>query len=139
MRLIVEDVKARRNIDAGRVYSTGQSNGGFMSHRLACDAADMIAATGLSAGSSPWADHETNCQPARPVPILAFHGRRDTLVPYTGMIATMTYARARAPRRASKLGACAASSRLTCRSTPMGIGPPGGGAPQQLAHAQPVL
>jgi polyhydroxybutyrate depolymerase len=89
MRRIVDDVKTRRNIDARRVYSTGQSNGGFMSHRLACDASDILAATGLSAGSSPWVDHEANCRPVRPVPILAFHGRRDTLVPYAGMLATM--------------------------------------------------
>ncbi|MBX7081979.1 MAG: hypothetical protein K1X88_22425, partial [Nannocystaceae bacterium] len=37
---VIADVKARTCIDPKRVYATGMSNGGFMSHRLACEAAD---------------------------------------------------------------------------------------------------
>lgn len=41
---MIEDLKKKFNIDEKRVYATGISNGGQMSHRLGCDLADKIAA-----------------------------------------------------------------------------------------------
>ena len=57
--------------DPARVGVTGVSNGGGMSARMACDAADLIAAAAPVAGgygSLP------DCRPSRPVPILEIHG-----------------------------------------------------------------
>ncbi|MFO0632768.1 MAG: PHB depolymerase family esterase [Nannocystaceae bacterium] len=81
-RAVIADVKARTCIDAKRVYATGMSNGGFMSHRLACEAADAVAAIAPVAGviGIPLED----CAPSRPVPVLHFHGTLDPLVPYDG-------------------------------------------------------
>ena len=79
---VIEDVKSRACIDAKRVYSTGMSNGGFLSYRLACEAADSIAAIAPVAGVLGIA--EMDCAPSRPVPIMHFHGTSDGLVPYAG-------------------------------------------------------
>jgi polyhydroxybutyrate depolymerase len=60
---------------------TGVSNGGGMAARMACDAADLIAAAAPVAGgykSLP------SCQPSRPVAILEIHGAADHVVPYRG-------------------------------------------------------
>ncbi len=67
--------------DPARVGVTGVSNGGGMSARMACDAADLVSAAAPVAGgygSLP------GCHPTRPVPILEVHGTGDTVVPYVG-------------------------------------------------------
>ena len=67
--------------DPARVGVTGVSNGGGMTARLACDAADLISAAAPVAGgyrSLP------DCRPVRPVPILEIHGAVDHVVPYGG-------------------------------------------------------
>lgn len=66
-------------IDPGAVFSTGMSNGGFMSAALACAAGDLVAAVAPVAGVlGPTAI----C--GEPVPILQFHGTNDAVVPYEG-------------------------------------------------------
>lgn len=45
---VVDDVKARRNIDASRVYLCGQSSGGMMTAQMALRAPNVFAA------ASPW-------------------------------------------------------------------------------------
>ncbi len=40
-------------IDRSRVYATGFSNGGYLSHRLACEAGDLFAAAAPVAGPGP--------------------------------------------------------------------------------------
>ncbi|HUU62133.1 MAG TPA: PHB depolymerase family esterase, partial [Acidimicrobiia bacterium] len=67
-------------IDWQRVYTAGMSNGGGMAARLACDASDLVAAAGAVAGAYPTGD----CSPGRPVPVVAFHGTADPIVPYEG-------------------------------------------------------
>jgi polyhydroxybutyrate depolymerase len=75
---VVEDSAGRLCIDRRRVYATGMSNGGYMSHRLACEASDVFAAAAPVAGALGVDD----CSPPRPVPVMAFHGTEDPLVSY---------------------------------------------------------
>jgi polyhydroxybutyrate depolymerase len=77
-RALVDTISKAACIDSKRVYSTGMSNGGFMSHRLACEAADLFAAVVPVAGVQGL----PNCQPSRAVPVMHFHGTGDTTVPY---------------------------------------------------------
>ena len=49
---ILADVKAKYNVDPKRVFVIGHSNGGFMSHRLACDRASDVAAIVSLAGAT---------------------------------------------------------------------------------------
>jgi len=77
-RALVEEISSQACIDSKRVYTTGMSNGGFMSFRLGCEAADLFAAVAPVAGKVG----VPNCHPARSVPLLAFHGTADSLVAY---------------------------------------------------------
>lgn len=81
-RAVIEDLGERGCIDEARVYAAGMSNGGFFSHRLGCEAADVIAAIAPVAGVLG-ADAE--CNPARPIPIMHLHGTEDPLVPFDGV------------------------------------------------------
>lgn len=80
VRALIARVSAEFCVDDARVYATGMSNGGFLSHRLACELADRIAAIAPVAGvlGIP------ACSPSRAVPVLHFHGTLDALVPYNG-------------------------------------------------------
>src|SRR5262249_44803117 len=42
IRAMVSQVEAEATVDSSRVYVTGLSNGGAMTQRLACDAADLF-------------------------------------------------------------------------------------------------
>jgi polyhydroxybutyrate depolymerase len=91
VRAIVAEVGTHLNVDLDRVYATGFSNGGYLSLRLACEAADLVAAVAPGSGAIGTNDSGggTNamsdfvaCEPTRAVSVLAFHGTEDTLVPY---------------------------------------------------------
>nr|MBC8496176.1 hypothetical protein [Chloroflexota bacterium] len=69
------------SIDAKRIYAAGFSNGGGMTNHLGCDLSEKIAAIVPVAGAYYYWDE---CQPSRPVPVLAFHGLSDEIVPYEG-------------------------------------------------------
>lgn len=79
---VISDMKAHYNVDPGRVYLIGHSNGGFMSHRFACDRADLVAAIVSLAGAN-WKDLG-RCKPSQPVAVLQVHGDQDDAVPYDG-------------------------------------------------------
>jgi polyhydroxybutyrate depolymerase len=82
MRAILKELQAHANVDTRRVYATGLSNGGYMSYRLACEAADVFTAVAPGAGGLQ-AGFENTCNPSRPVALLDIHGTVDTLVPYS--------------------------------------------------------
>ena len=82
MRALVNDLSTRANIDRSRVYATGISNGGSMSHKLSCQAADVFAA--VAPVSFPLNVSSGSCSPSRKVSSIQFHGYDDTLVPYNG-------------------------------------------------------
>jgi polyhydroxybutyrate depolymerase len=79
---LIDKLEMDFNIDPKRIYANGLSNGGGMSFVLACALSDRIAAVGIVAGALPMSLE--NCQPARPVPVMMFHGTDDPIVPYGG-------------------------------------------------------
>ena len=73
------------NIDQNRMYSTGMSNGGFMSYHLACNLGNRFAAIASVTGTmSP--PTLADCNPTHPTPILEIHGTADFVVPYNGNV-----------------------------------------------------
>ncbi len=82
-RALLDELAAIVPFDSRRVYLTGFSNGAAMSHRLACEVPERIAAiapvggANLFAGASP-------CNPTRATPILHIHGDADPCWPYAG-------------------------------------------------------
>jgi polyhydroxybutyrate depolymerase len=81
VRDLVAHVSSRLCIDPARIYATGMSNGAGFSSLLACELNDVIAAIAPVAGS-PFPG--PLCRDKQPVPILAFHGTEDDLVPFDG-------------------------------------------------------
>jgi polyhydroxybutyrate depolymerase len=83
IRALIEEMALRHLLDRGRIYAAGISNGGFMSMRLACDAAETFAAVApVTAVLSEKLG--ARCAPARPVAIMIVNGTEDPLVPWTG-------------------------------------------------------
>jgi polyhydroxybutyrate depolymerase len=80
---LIDTLHQRYNIDLNRVYSTGFSNGGFMSYRLACELGDRVAAIAPVAGTMTDGAY-SSCLPQRPVPVLHIHGTNDFVVSYNG-------------------------------------------------------
>lgn len=80
IRALVADVSAHYAIDRSRIFADGMSNGGMMSYRLACEAADLFRGIAAVAGT----DNTLVCSPARPVAILHIHARDDDHVLYQG-------------------------------------------------------
>lgn len=78
-------------IHPDNVFSTGFSNGAFMTHRMGCQ-------SGLRPDGKPWIkaiaphsglmglarDPDSGCSPGRTVPVLSFHGDDDPTVGYDG-------------------------------------------------------
>jgi len=79
---IITDVSGEYSVDPKRVYVMGHSNGGFMSYRMACDHADVIAAIASLAGAT-FAD-DADCSPSEPVSAVQVHGTADGTIAYTG-------------------------------------------------------
>lgn len=87
------DALARRQLTLNRmrIYSTGMSNGGFMSIRLGCQSTALFAAvasvTGVLGNENPRTDAFT-CKlegtEGRVIPYLHLHGTADAVVPYDG-------------------------------------------------------
>ncbi|MDQ7842789.1 MAG: PHB depolymerase family esterase [Armatimonadota bacterium] len=70
-------------VDPRRVFSTGISNGGFMSQLLAARLSSRLAAIApVAAGMAPAV--AASLHPERPVSVLVINGTDDPLVPYEG-------------------------------------------------------
>jgi len=82
-RALLDDLSRWVAVDAKRVYATGLSNGGAMSHRLACQLGDRIAAIAAVGGANQYAT-TASCTPPRPVPVMQIHGTKDPCWPYEG-------------------------------------------------------
>lgn len=81
---MIDSLVAEYSIDTTRLYSTGMSNGGFMSYHLACNLSDRIAAIASVTGSMV-TPLSLTCSPSHPMPVMEIHGTNDQVVPYIGM------------------------------------------------------
>ena len=79
---MIDALSERYCVDPRRIFATGMSNGGFLSHRIGCELADRVAAIAPVAGVLGIPVEE--CAPSRPMPVMHFHGTADPLVPYEG-------------------------------------------------------
>jgi polyhydroxybutyrate depolymerase len=80
VRDLLDTLSANVCIDQERVFSIGMSNGGYFTSVLVCELNERIAAAVSVAGVT----HHDSCEPATPVPYLAFHGVDDAVVPFDG-------------------------------------------------------
>jgi len=80
---MLDKLEEEYNIDPKRIYSTGMSNGGYMSFLLACQLSERIAAIASVTGSMTPQTFNF-CDPKHPMPIMQIHGTQDAVVPYGG-------------------------------------------------------
>jgi polyhydroxybutyrate depolymerase len=79
---LIDSIQLTFNINPNKIYSTGMSNGGFMSYQLACES-NRFAAIASVTGSMT-TQTSNNCIPNPPIPIMQIHGTNDLTVPYNG-------------------------------------------------------
>ncbi|MDG1332637.1 MAG: PHB depolymerase family esterase [Crocinitomicaceae bacterium] len=70
-----------------RQYLCGFSNGGFMSHKIACESSMCFAGIATVSGGMSDTVYQ-NCNPSHAPNILHIHGTLDAVVPYGGSITT---------------------------------------------------
>ncbi len=80
VRKVIDDLPQHHPIDTQRVYATGFSNGAMLVYRLGCELADKIVAIAPVSGDMG----VDGPKPARPVPVIAFHGKLDPNSLYEG-------------------------------------------------------
>ncbi len=83
VRTLIDHLVKTKNIDSSRVYATGISNGGAMTHRLACELSDKIAAF-APVSSSLSVRLASSCKPSRQVSMLMFNSPDDPFLPWEG-------------------------------------------------------
>ena len=85
LRLLIDDLVARKIADPARVYVAGVSRGGLMTYTAACALADRVAAVAPLITPMTLYQRE-DCKPVRPVPIMLIAGTRDPSQPYDGVM-----------------------------------------------------
>ena len=80
---LINFTKNKIMIDETRIYSSGMSNGGYMSYHLACNLGEKFAAIASITGSMTNGTYD-DCSPSHPTPVLQIHGLLDYVVPYDG-------------------------------------------------------
>lgn len=81
LRHVVADISATYCVDAHRVHAEGYSNGGSMTNRLGCDAADLFASFSSYAGSSATITG-TGCTPSRAISSAQMDSVLDPIQPF---------------------------------------------------------
>ena len=78
---LIDHLIEKYNLDDGRVYVAGFSNGAMMAYRIACEIPERIAAIACVSGSMP---KSLNCPGKSPISVLIIHGLQDPIVPWKG-------------------------------------------------------
>ena len=88
---LITEIGLTYNLELDRVYSTGMSNGGFMSFRLACELPNRIAAIGSVTGTMT-PQVLASCNPSQATTVVQIQGTADPLVSYNGTPVTTSVA-----------------------------------------------
>jgi polyhydroxybutyrate depolymerase len=83
LRTIIDKLTEQYSVDRKKIYATGMSNGGLLAYRLACDAADFVAAVAPVAANLT-IELAAECRPSRPVPMAIVNGTDDPMMPWVG-------------------------------------------------------
>ncbi len=78
IKKVIKDIQGK--INTGKIFATGMSNGGMISHRLACEMPDVFTAIAAVAGTNNY----STCNPKEPISILHIHSKKDQHVLFEG-------------------------------------------------------
>lgn len=79
---VIAAIGTRYSVDPRRIWVIGHSNGGYMSHRVACEHADQV--TGIVSLAGMQNIDPAACRPSVPVAVLQVHGTGDSAVMFGG-------------------------------------------------------
>lgn len=79
---IIDAVSKKFNVDQKRIFVIGHSNGGFMTHHMACAYANRIAAVASFSGATYF--NSASCMPSKPISVLQIWGTDDETISYNG-------------------------------------------------------
>ena len=79
---VIAEIQGKLAIDPKRIAFVGHSNGGFMSYRMACERADLVAAI-VSVAGETFAD-PNDCKPSAPVSVAQVQGTADEVINFNG-------------------------------------------------------
>lgn len=82
LNALIDTIQQNFSIDAGQVYVTGFSNGGFMTQRMACEAPQKFRAAASLSGTK--AIPLATCSNTKVLPMAHFHGTTDGTVDWNG-------------------------------------------------------
>jgi polyhydroxybutyrate depolymerase len=80
---LIDTLHRHYNIDRARVYLTGFSNGAAMTHRLACELPNRIAAIAPVSAGNQFSTIDY-CSPTHGMPVLEIHGTEDRCWQFDG-------------------------------------------------------
>jgi len=88
IRELMDKLESSLNIDKRRIYCCGMSSGAIMTGRLGAEFSDRFAALGIAAGTVGAKQKDGSeleiPHPANPIPVIAFHGKKDGTVFFNG-------------------------------------------------------
>ena len=79
---IIDSVSTSYSVDPKRIYIVGHSNGGLMTHHIACTHSDLIAAIASFSGAT-YKD-QSMCTPSKPITVFQIWGTSDETISYGG-------------------------------------------------------
>ena len=79
IQTVLAKLKSDLAVNDSRVYVVGESNGGMLAYRLACDFPEEFAAIAAVSATSVVTE---SCNATSPVSVMAVHGTADTAIPY---------------------------------------------------------
>jgi len=80
VRMIISHLERQMNVDKGRIFATGMSNGGMISYVMACEMSDVFKAIAPVAGT----DNTITCSHQHPISVLHIHAQNDDHVLFKG-------------------------------------------------------
>lgn len=87
VKKMLVDLEANVTVDKKRLYATGMSQGAMLCYRLACDKDLSARIAAIAPVSGVMTVSPKDCEAARPVPVIHFHGQEDMVIPYAGGLA----------------------------------------------------
>lgn len=84
LEALIDTISANYTINQNRIYSTGLSNGGYMSYLFACESNRFAAIASVAASMT--VPMYNSCNPDYPIPVMEIHGTNDAVVPYYGNV-----------------------------------------------------
>lgn len=84
---LAKQIQINYKINIENTFTSGMSNGGFMSYTLGCEKSDIFKGVASITGTMSGKDW-INCNPSTKIPVMQISGTSDTVVPWDGTMSS---------------------------------------------------